>query len=236
VRGGRARDAPQNTRELRTVSSCAQETRAKNQLEHLAKLFVNHFMKNKILKIAAAGTVLALLAGCIVLSVYPFYMPKDLIFDPGLAGRWAKDGATNEFWQFSRAGEKSYLLSTMDATDTNCFEAHLFQLKQYQFLDLLTTNRDEFEMPLHLISKVAHNDAGLSLHFMDYGWLANLLETNPAAIRHIIVPEKPCETNSGNMVYLTATTRDLQQFLLQHAADANAFDSNSAVELKPVSQ
>ncbi len=191
-------------------------------------------MKTNLLKFIAAGSVLALLGGCIVLSVYPFYTSKDLIFDPGLTGRWVKTTATNEFWQFSDAGGKFYLLATTDDQSTNCLEAHLFQLKHYQFLDLLTTNRAPYQMPMHLISKVARKDASLSLQFLDYGWLAGLLETNSAVLCHIVVPDKPGDTNN-NMVYLTADTKDLQKFLLKHAEDTNAFNAGSAVELKRAS-
>ena len=191
-------------------------------------------MKTNLLKFIAASSVLALLGGCIVLSVYPFYTTKDLIFDPGLAGRWVKTTSTNEFWQFSDAGGKFYMLATTDDQSTNCLEAHLFQLKHYQFLDFLTTNRDPYQMPMHLISKVTRNDNQLSLKFLDFGWLSGLLETNPAVLRHIVVPDKPGDTNN-NMVYLTADTKDLQKFLLKHAEDTNAFNSSSAVELKRVS-
>lgn len=184
----------------------------------------------------ALGAALCLLAGCIVLSVYPFYEPKDLVFDPSLAGRWGKADATNEFWQFSSSGGKSYGLITTDTQDTNCFEAHLFELKHHQFLDLLTTNRSEFELPLHLISQVKHEDTNLTLQFMDFGWLAGLLQTNPAAIRHIVVHEKSDDTNSGAMVYLTAGTPELQAFLLKHVNDAEAFSSNSTVNLQRVPQ
>jgi hypothetical protein len=191
-------------------------------------------MKTQILKYALACAMISMITGCIVLSVYPFYTAKDLIFDPGLAGRWVKDGSTNEFWRFTAAGEKSWLLTTADERSTNCFEAHLFRLKQHQFLDLLTTNRDEFGLPAHLITEVARTDSNLSLRFLDYGWLAGLLKTNPATLRHIVVPEKPGDTNSGQMVYLTADTKELQKFLLKHAADTNAFNPNSSVELKRV--
>jgi len=193
-------------------------------------------MKAKILKFVAAGVVVSMLAGCIVLSVYPFYNAKDLTFDPGLAGHWARNGRANEFWQFTASGEKSYALTTTDDTSTNSFTAHLFQLRQYQFLDLLTTNRDEFELPLHLISQVNRNDTNLSLHFLDYGWLTAQLETNPTVLRHIVVPENPDDTNSGKMMYLTAGTADLQKFLLKHIGDTNAFGSDSAVELQRAPQ
>jgi hypothetical protein len=192
-------------------------------------------MKPTVLRILVAGAALAFLAGCIVLSVYPFYTPKDLIFDPGLAGRWVKVGHTNEFWEFAASGEKCYLLTTTDDQNTNGMDAHLFQLKQHQFLDLLVTNRDPFELlPMHLISQVSRQDTNLSLHFLDYGWLVAMLETNhPGALRHIIVPDRT-DTNSS-MLYLTADTKDLQRFLLKHVNDTNAFSAQSSVLLQRVS-
>jgi len=197
-------------------------------------------MKSKLLKLTAAVVTLSLAAGCIVLSVYPFYTPKDLIFDPGLAGQWSNAGKPNEAWQFTASDGRFYLLSTTDDHETNCFEAHLFQLKQYQFLDLLSTNRGEFQMPLHLISKVARANTNLSLHFMDFGWLVGLLQTNPAVLRHIVVPETgytnvSLDNGDNKMLYLTAETKELQEFLLKHADDTNAFTPDSAVELKRVS-
>jgi hypothetical protein len=189
-------------------------------------------MKLPLVKSLAMSGALCLLSGCIVLSVYPFYNGKDLTSDPGLAGRWLKAGKTNEFWQFTAAGEKAYLLTTTDETSTNCFEAHLFQLEQYQFLDLLTTNREMFQLPLHLVSKFNRNETNLALSFLDYGWLANLLETNRAAVRHLTVPQEPGNTNGGNMVYLTSTTRELQKFLLKYGADTNAFSADSLVQLQ----
>jgi len=193
-------------------------------------------MKKKILKLVAAGAALSMLAGCIVQSVYPFYTAKDLVFDPALAGHWQNASNTNKFWQFDAVGGKYYLLTTSEEQDTNGFEAHLFQLKHYQFLDLLFTNRVMFQMPMHMISKVTRTDTNVSLQFLDYGWLTSLLQTNPSVLRHIIVSENADDTNNGNMLYLTADTRDLQKFLLKHAEDTNAFSRDSTVELKRAAQ
>ena len=205
-------------------------------------------MKVKILKLVAAGAVLSLLAGCLedwgypVGSAYPYYAPQDLIVDPVLAGRWAAEGTTNEFWHFTVAGKKSYLLGVEDASATNGveeapFEAHLFQLQQYHFLDLRTTNRVEYQLPVHLISKVNYSDTNLSVQFLDWGWLTRVLETNPAVLSHILVPdpEKPDSTNDG-MLLLTAPTADLQAFLLKHATDTNAFKDGSADKLRRISR
>jgi hypothetical protein len=187
---------------------------------------------SKILKFIGGCAALTMLAGCIVMSVYPFYNDQDLTADPGLAGQWANTTSTNETWQFTSSGPKSYTLTTIDSASTNTFSAHLFQLKKYQFMDFLTTNRDMYVMPMHLIAKAERNGTNLSMHFLDYGWLTGLLETNPAVLRHIVVPANPDDTNNDNMLYLTAGTSDLQKFLLKHAEDTNAFTADSDKELQ----
>jgi hypothetical protein len=191
-------------------------------------------MKLKLLKPLAACATLSLLAGCIVMSVYPFYNDQDLTADSGLAGQWVNSTSSNETWQFTSSSPKSYMLITVDSASTNTFSAHLFRLKNYQFMDFLTTNRDMYVMPMHLIAKAERNGTNLSMHFLDYGWLSGYLETNPATLRHIVVPANPDDSSSDKMMYLTAGTADLQKFLLKHADDTNAFNSDSDKELQRV--
>jgi hypothetical protein len=192
-------------------------------------------MKKSFFQVAAIILGSALLVGCVVMSVYPYYTVKDLTFDAGLAGRWAKDGVTNQFWEFKTVADKSYLVTTRDDHETNYFDAYLFRLEGHPFLDLCTTNRDDFrQFPLHMAVKVARDKDTLRLAVIDYGWLGKLLEAHPATLRHIIVPEKPLDTNSSKMFYLTAETRDLQKFLLQNQNNTNAFTPLD--EMKRVAQ
>ena len=181
-------------------------------------------MKKTWLQLFGLILLAGLFAGCVVMSVYPYYTVKDLTFDAGLSGRWAKPGATNGFWEFAPIRNKYYLVTTVDAQETNRFDGYLFQLKGQPFLDLCTTNRDGFnQLPLHLAVKVARSQDELQLAALNYEWLGKLLEANPATLRHIEVPEKPLETNSNKIIYLTADTRDLQKFLLKHQNNTNAF-------------
>lgn len=190
-------------------------------------------MKKKILQLSVAAATLSLLAGCVVLlgSVYPYYTQKDLVFDPALTGRWFQAGDTNGCWQFADAGDKAYCLTAIDDHETNCFEAHLFQLKHYQFLDMLTTNRAEFQLPLHIVSKVVRTDTNLSLQLLDEGWLSKLLDAHPKALRHLTMPAQAGSTND-QIFALTADTEELQKFLLKHAEDTNAFSSGSMIVLQ----
>ncbi|MEI8290143.1 MAG: hypothetical protein WCH99_11780 [Verrucomicrobiota bacterium] len=181
-------------------------------------------MKKTWLKLFALISFAVMMAGCVVMSVYPYYTVKDLTFDPGLSGRWAKAGATNEFWEFTPVTNKYYLVTILDGQETNRFDGYLFHLKGLPFLDLCTTNRDGLnQLPLHLAVKVARNQDELQLAMLNYEWLGKLLAANPATLRHIIVPDKPLETNNGEKYYLTADTRDLQKFLLKHQNNTNAF-------------
>jgi hypothetical protein len=207
----------------------------RKRLELIFRAAFNRLMKFPRFKFAAFSAMLFTLTGCIVLSVYPFYTSQNLVSDPGLAGRWMKVGKTNEIWQFMATGEKSFRLTTTDESSTNCFEARVFQLEQNQFLDLLTTNREMFQLPLHLLSKFRRDGTNLALPFMDYGWLTGFLETNRGALRHIIVPQESGNTNGGNMVYLTSTTRELQKFIIKRAADTNVFGADSLVQLQRLS-
>jgi len=180
-------------------------------------------MKKSCFRLAVILLCAGLLAGCVVMSVYPYYTVKDLTFDAGLSGRWA---GTNDFWEFTPVAGKSYLVTTRDDHETNHFDAYLFQLKGHPFLDLCTTNHETpYQLPLHMAVKVARDKDALRLAALNYEWLGKLLETNPAALRHIVVPQKPLNTNSSKMFYLTAETRDLQKFLLKYLNNTNAFTS-----------
>ena len=166
-----------------------------------------------------------LLAGCVVTSVYPFYTAKDVQFDPALVGSWAEAGSTNaanDHWQFDRLHQQAYWLTTVENSETNRYETHRFRLKHHVFLDLCRTNRVEDHLPLHYLLKIENTGAKLQVNVLNFEWLAKLLEKKPKALRHVLVPNEPGNTNNNQLV-LTADTRELQQFILKHLNDTNTF-------------
>lgn len=164
------------------------------------------------------------LGGCIVQSVYPFYTTKDLIFDTALLGNWSDNdtAAADETWHFEKLGENAYLTTLTGKSETNRFEARLFHLRQQKFLDLYTVERKEHHLPLHYIFKVEQIQPTLKISAMASGWLEELLAKDPKAIRHVLVPKKPGSTEQGDLI-LTAETKELQEFVLKHSTDTNAF-------------
>jgi len=168
------------------------------------------------------GIVLEM-AGC-VSSLNPLYTERDLLYDPSLVGVWAESDDAKETWAFEKAGEKGYkLVVTEQDGKTGEFKAHLLKLGNTLFLDLFPeadalsgTNRNFFYqdhwLPTHTFAKVFQVEPELKMAILDPTWLKEHLEKDPKAIAHTKVHE--------HKIVLTASTPELQKFVLKHANDA----------------
>jgi hypothetical protein len=182
-------------------------------------------MKTCNLITLAAAT--ALLCSCIP-SVNPFYTDKDVVFDARLLGEWQeKDKSDNpDVWKFESTTNKTYKLTvTEKESKQGRFNAHLFQLKQEYFLDLIpddcnyATNQADLVAasmyPGHLLVRVPQLEPVLKLALFDFGWLQKFLEKKPKALAH---------HKEGDHIVLTAGTRDLQRFVLKHLGEDELFE------------
>ncbi len=186
--------------------------------------YISKIMK-KLNLIAFIGAAAILLAACIP-SVNPFYEDKDVVFDQHLIGEWQEKGVTNqpEVWSFEQSSNKAYNLTVTEEGKTGKFSAHLFKLKQEQFLDLIPTDcnyaNDQAGMvafsmfPGHLLMRVGQIEPELKLAPCDYDWLEKFLQKNPKALSHHLEPER---------ILLTADSGDLQKFVLKHLGTNELF-------------
>jgi hypothetical protein len=185
---------------------------------------MENLMKNAI-KIASGLTLMTLLAGCVVTSVYPYYTAKDVVFDPALVGAWTETGSTNaqnDNWRFEKVESQAYLLTVQDGEKRTEFDTHLFKLRGELFLDMFPRERPDNSLPLHYLLKVTRIEPTLEVNLLDYDWLKSLIEKDSKAVRHIIVPKKLGESGDGDLV-LTADTAELQKFILKHEKTEGAF-------------
>lgn len=180
----------------------------------------------KRITVSILGVALILLAGCVVTSVYPYYTAKDLTFDPALLGTWSDPAETNadrETWTFEKLEAQTYKLVIRDTNKTNEFDVHLFTLGNAKFLDALPRERHEYTTPNHVLLHVKNLQPQLELRVLSYDWLGKLLETNPKAIRHIVVPKGPRDSDDRGEITLTADTAELQKFIRKHLKNADAW-------------
>lgn len=183
-------------------------------------------------------TALAALAfaGCLVPSVNPLYTEKDLIFDPALVGTWGEAGNEDRHI-FARDGDNAYTWTSRDKESTNVFRAHLLKLGEHRFLDaVLTRTSDEWKgvgrtavvvRPAHLFFKVEMEKPTLRVRAFSTEWLDKALEADPKAVAHERIHEPDVDEEKGR-VMLTASTADLQKFILKHVEESKAFIEGAA--------
>ena len=155
-----------------------------------------------------------LLAGCLP-SLHQLYTDETLVFEEGLVGKWRTDESGT--WQFRQAGEKEYELKIYETEEElGRFKAHLVKIKGMMFLDLYPDSEhindlDDFYklhlLAVHTFMKVDSIEPSLRLRIIDYDEVTDILEDDPDAIKHEVVDER---------IVLTATTEQLQEFVVEH--------------------
>lgn len=159
-------------------------------------------------------TLLVFTVGCIP-SLNPAYRAEDLVFDSSVIGTWVQAGEKAR-WEFSQGNDKSYrLLYTDNEGRQGKFIARLAKIEDQLFLDLFP---EEMEMeansfyafhlvPIHSIYLVRQTKPSLELAAIDYKWLENELDKQPATIQS--------STFNGRRL-ITASTEDVRAFLVKN--------------------
>jgi len=164
--------------------------------------------------------IIIVAAGCVP-TLQPVYTERDLIFDTAVLGFWRQQESTAT-WDFAQAGEKEYLLRYTDQDGrTGQFNARLANVGGVKFLDLFPIKEDlassEFYkfhlLPIHTVYVVRQTTPNLQLDGFDLEWLDKFLAENPDALPH--------STYNGQRL-ITASTEQLQSFLLEHQAQFTA--------------
>lgn len=176
----------------------------------------------------------AMLAGCVVTSVYPFYMEKDLTSDPALLGDWLREikDSPDEIWKFEKLREKSYRLTLIEERHATVLEAHLFKLQGQLFLELASMEQDYHVIPPHYLLKVRQLTPALRMSELNYQWVQEVVVKDPGALRHHFARtgDKP----EDRRLILTASTAELQKFVIQHLETADAW--KDSFDLKRLSR
>lgn len=82
--------------------------------------------------------------------------------------------------------------------------------------------------PAHIFFKLQVTNSTLQLDALNYDWLDKLLKQNPQALAHERVHEPDRDEKEARLM-LTASTAELQRFVLQHAGSTNAFPAGDPI-------
>lgn len=182
----------------------------------------------------------ALLGGCVpVMSLHPLYTEKDVVFDEKLLGVWGDD--PNGTWEFKRA-EKAYELIVSDEEGKRgLFITHLVKLENRLFLDVypaelpsgdLEENSNKIEwfynafffVPAHTFIKINSIEPQLKMQLTNDSEMKKLLAKDPNAVKY--------ESFEDDRFILTASTKELQKFVLKYADDSRVFTGEFALTRK----
>jgi hypothetical protein len=187
-----------------------------------------------------------LMGGCLpVLSLHPLFTEENIVFEPKLLGRWVDDPNDPETaWLFQRSEksgeeyEKAYQLTFSDKDGKKgIFTAFLVKMDSKLFLDIFPTQfpsgKDDFEdmnlpfnsflfVPAHTFVIVDSIEPKLKMRLTDDDDMNELLKETPDAIEHTLVDDR---------LILTASTSQLQSFILKYADGQRAF-TNEVIMLR----
>jgi len=187
-------------------------------------------MKTKsIIPIAILGL---LLSGCFIKSLYPFYTKKDIVYDPKIIGTWLDNDSSKwiikQRMKWPIAPDSSYQVEIVDKEGKQCrFNAHLFRLNSQLYLDFYPSGKigsnDIVEASIvltHSLAKIGYSSSKLKIQWFNEVWLGQMLEQNKIRIRHETMFE-----NNEKSYLLTASTEELQKFIIKYGNDSLAFKS-----------
>jgi hypothetical protein len=167
-----------------------------------------------------------LLGGCVpVISLYPLYTDKDVVFEEKLLGTWVQDDGETT-WEFKTIDEPNNaykLIFSDDEGKKGSFVARLVKLQNRHFLDVYPSevpwelddpNKTDwpynvfFLIPAHTFLKIDSMEPQLKIRLMLDSDVKELLEQDPDAIKHALIDDR---------LVLTASTKELQAFVLKYA-------------------
>jgi len=189
-----------------------------------------------------------MLGGCVpVMSLHPLYTEKDLILEKKLLGTWVdpNESDPNSFWKFrlldeqKESSEKAYEFIVSDEEgNKGLFIAHLIKLNKNYFLDVfpkhLPNGQGDIEkaaypyntfffMPVHTFIKVESIEPVLVMKLTDDDDLEKLLKEDPNAVKY--------EKLEDSLI-LTASTIELQGFVVKYADDEKLFSNEITLKRK----
>lgn len=177
--------------------------------------------------IRGALLAVAIVSGGCVPTLNSLFTSEDVAYDPALEGKWQNAEATWTIQPFDARGGRYRLRTEMKEQPTAEWYATLGKIGTNRFLELLPLRPNEIHpksfygghfIQLRSFWKVALVGDTLTLTAMSTQWLETMLKRNEVTIKY----EKP----EGGMLFLTADTPELQDFVAKYANDPGAFPVN----------
>jgi hypothetical protein len=206
----------------------------------------------KIILTSAFALLLVFLTGCLT-TLHPIFTEKDIVYDSKLIGTWkmleqedkgpsvltekgqavitnlATETTVELPGNISAIKQKGYLISYVDNDGmTDRYIAFLARIGKHLYFDYYPADKkedrklDEFFgvhfVKMHTSYRVEiSNDGSFELSQLDGSYVKSLIDEKKIRISH--------ETDADDNTIITASTRELQQYLLKYGDEPSAYRS-----------
>lgn len=194
-------------------------------------------MKAKIF--ISAVIIVTGLAGCSIQSLHPIYTEETTVYEPSVEGEWLDDDGNT--WLLENAGsvvdssaegiwtaKNMYLVTLLDNDKKLRLQMFMVKLDDNYFLDFFPWSLYPNELgndligsnllPVHTFAKISFTNDQLLVSQFDGEWLYDLIKKNQIKISH-----EKLSIHGQNGLVLTASTKELQKFVLKYHAEEEAF-------------
>lgn len=182
----------------------------------------------------------AFLGGCLpVMSLHSLYTESDIVFEEKLLGTWTDDSnKPKTTWLFERMDDQKNtykLIFSDEEGKKGSFSVYLVKLQDKFFLDVFPSQMpwdlDEpnqleypynnlFMIPAHTFVKIDSFEPQLKMKITDDSKMEELFKSEPDVVQYMPIEDRP---------FLTATTKQLQEFVLKYADDERVFTNEVAL-------
>jgi len=122
--------------------------------------------------LALAGA--AMLTGCSSLvSLDPFVTADQAASDPNLTGLWQAAGGDDKDLMLVRQKGSAFTVRYFGNDNEACLglEGRLLRVGDAELMDLVSTDKNGFSLPVHMVARVWTEGGGLKWVFLDSDWL-----------------------------------------------------------------
>jgi hypothetical protein len=152
------------------------------------------------------------MTGCApAVAIHPLYTTQNLVSNLPLEGAW--QSGDSEVWQIKKS-DNGY---EVDSSQGSKYMVHLLRLNEYEFVDVASRADPDIGVAGHLFGKIRMQDGQLYVLSINEAWLKRMIDAG-------LAPQSTL--GEGQQIVLTASTSELQSFILLHAADPDAWDDD----------
>jgi hypothetical protein len=160
-----------------------------------------------------------LFSGCPARSIHPLFTDKEAVFNTSLLGIWSNN---EESYTFENLHEKNYRLVVRpkEENDSAVYTVLLGKIGEAWFLDSypIVNSNEHHYLSAHVFTRMILQGDSLYMASLEADWLLKMITEKKIKVAHV---------RRENEIILTASTKNLQQFINTISTNNEAFPNQS---------